>query len=384
MSEPPEGTQSSEQPPAWQQPGQPQPPQWGQQPPPGYGQQPPPGYGQQPPPGYGQQPPPGYGQWGQQPPPGYGQQPPPGYGPAPQWSGFTAAAKPGIIPLRPLGVGEILDGAFTTMRRYPKATLGLSAAVATVSAVVMFFMQLIVNDIAPPTVSETDPYAVSFNGWAFAVFVAGFLLTALFGLILTGMLTVVISEAVLGKPIDVGVVWPSVRRRIGALIGASLLIMLLVLIGTILCILPGIYLYVALSFTTPALILEGQSVTNALRRSRALVKGDWWRVFGILLLAFIIVFIISGVITIPFAILGGVSVALGSDIGATQSVGSLVIQGVGSILSATVTTPISAGVGALLYIDRRMRREGLDVALARAASASAPAPPPPQAPGTSW
>ena len=36
------------------------------------------------------------------------------------------APKPGIVPLRPLGVGEILDGAFTSMRRYPKATLGLS------------------------------------------------------------------------------------------------------------------------------------------------------------------------------------------------------------------------------------------------------------------
>ena len=41
-----------------------------------------------------------------------------------------AAPKPGIIPLRPLSVGEILDGTFTTIRRHPKATLGLSAAVA--------------------------------------------------------------------------------------------------------------------------------------------------------------------------------------------------------------------------------------------------------------
>src|SRR4030081_1990144 len=94
---------------------------------PGYGQQTP-GYGQQP--GYGQYPPygqyaqpgyaqPGYGQpgYGQ---PGYGQ---PGYG--------RSGPQPGGIPLRPLGVGEILSGAFTQIRQNPAATLGLSAILLT-------------------------------------------------------------------------------------------------------------------------------------------------------------------------------------------------------------------------------------------------------------
>src|SRR3984885_11885612 len=88
----------------------PQQPSFGQQP---YGQQP---YGQQP---YGQQP--GYGQqpYGQ---PGYGL---PQYGGSPYGQWTPPAPKPGVIPLRPLSVGEILDGAFTAVRRNPKATLGL-------------------------------------------------------------------------------------------------------------------------------------------------------------------------------------------------------------------------------------------------------------------
>ena len=96
--------------------GPPDPPGWPGWDQPGYGQ---PGPGQ---PGY-RQPRPG--------PPGYGQ-PPPG-----QWPRFSEAApKPGVIPLRPLGVGEILDGAFASIRRNPKAILGLAAVVMTISAVI--------------------------------------------------------------------------------------------------------------------------------------------------------------------------------------------------------------------------------------------------------
>src|SRR5205823_2675989 len=76
------------------------------------------------PPGYGQ---PGYGQ-----PPGYGQGPRP-YG---SWTPPPQAPKPGVIPLRPLGVSELLDGAFTSIRRNPRATLGIAAILLTVSGVV--------------------------------------------------------------------------------------------------------------------------------------------------------------------------------------------------------------------------------------------------------
>src|SRR5579859_4186707 len=102
-------------------------PRYGQ---PGQGQ---PGYGQ---PAYGQ---PGYGGPQDQAPPPYGS---PGYGPSlpPVGGGWAAPAPmPGGVPLRPLGVGDILSGAFTLIRRNPVATLGLAAIVETASAVVTTF-----------------------------------------------------------------------------------------------------------------------------------------------------------------------------------------------------------------------------------------------------
>src|SRR5690625_3212331 len=73
--------------------------------------------------------------WGQ---PGGGQ---PGWGAQPGWnqpaggSWGAPTVKPGVIPLRPLGVGELLDGAITTIRKNPAATLGISAVVAVVTQV---------------------------------------------------------------------------------------------------------------------------------------------------------------------------------------------------------------------------------------------------------
>lgn len=340
MSYPP-----GEPPAGWLPPSDPAQPTWqppGSQPDPG--QQP--GWGQQP--GYGQQP-----GWGQQ--PGYGAGP--GGGP-----GWSTAPKPGVVPLRPLGLGEILDGAFTTIRLYPKATLGLSAVVATLGALAQFFLTLALRN------SSYD------NTWiVLTAALAGLLINGLAILVLTGMLTIVISEAVLGRPIEIGQVWARVRPRILSLIGASILVGLVSTLGTIACIVPGIYLYVALSLTTPALILEGQNISAAMSRSRALVSGDWWRVFGILVLASIIASIIGGVISLPFSLASGVSSTFDFTVVPHQpGTGALFLAAVGQILSNTITAPITAGVTALLYIDRRMRREGLDVALARAAAPPAP------------
>jgi hypothetical protein len=110
-------------------------------------------------------------------------------------------------------------------------------------------------------------------------------------------------------------------------------------------------------------VLENERPSQALARSWRLVRRSFWRVFGITLLAGIIVAIAGGILQLPFTFFGAV---LGSGTGGT------VILVIGAIAAGTVTRPITAGVTVLLYVDMRMRKEGLDLALRSAAASGRP------------
>lgn len=318
-----------------------------------------------------------------------------------------------MVPLRPLGLGDLLEGAITTLRRNPTATLGVSAAVAAASAALQVAAQwLLMRDVAGIE-PATDAAEVlrsltdSLTGLVLAI-VIGYLITTL----LTGMLTVVVSRAVLGQRVGARAAWRAALPQLPRLLGLTLLLALalslpfalLVLLGVfvasvgqeavgvalaalgVLVGLPlGAWLWVRLALATPALMLETSSggstsridpgtrrtgVREALSRSWALVGGAWWRTFAILLLTVILAAVLGGVLAAPFAVLGGALEAAG--VLEPASVPQLALGALGSVLATTVTAPFTAAVTVLLYVDRRIRREGLDIELARAAGVTIP------------
>jgi hypothetical protein len=384
-SGPPGASQPGTGQPGGSQPGTPGWPGWGQ---PGYGQ---PGPGQ---PGYG---PPRNGQ------PGYGQS---GYGPPPGPGYAEAAPKPGVIPLRPLGVGEILDGAFASIRRNPKTILGLAAVVMTISAVISAVITrtlLNLGSLHLPTPGQqlTPAQATHLVGRivavALPVFGLSVLLTIIVQAILAGLLAPIIARGVAGQQISAAEAWRITRPRLPSVLLATLLVLLaglgpVLAVGVIagIALLAGapaavygvvallglaalvltIWLSTMLSLVTPVVVLENERPIRALARSWQLVRRSFWRVFGITLLAGIIVAIAGGILQLPFTFFGAV---LGSGIGAT------VILVIGAIAAGTVTRPITAGVTVLLYVDMRIRKEGLDLALR---SASGPGHPGSGLPGS--
>ena len=367
------------------------------QPPPGAGQ--PGGYGQQ---GYGQQ---GYGQPGSGQPGGYG---PPGAPPSyPRWQSQPQAPKPGVIPLRPLGVGEILDGAFTSIRRNPRATLGIAALLLTASAVITTTLSLIlvhyVGTVNLPTPGQqlTTEQASRLLTRMAEVLAPTAAVSAVLAFIvdtvLTGLLTVVIGRSVLGHKITAGEAWRIARPRMAALIGVTLLIPLILIglwvaYGTVLVILavlhaPGgligglaalgaiaaiiltIWFAVMFRMAAQVVVLEREGPVRALARSWRLVRGSFWRVLGITLLAGLIVLVTAGVLQIPFGLLAALAGGGNSLLPATGgNVAGILISAVGGVVAGAVARPISAGVAVLLYVDLRMRREGLDLVLQTAAS----------------
>lgn len=393
----------------WQTPGQGQPPGWSPQQPPPYGQGgwsapgAPGGPGQQPPPGgpggtggYG-------GPGGPGGPGGYGGPGGPSgpYGAPPAWA---TAPKPGVIELRPLGLGELLDGAFNVIRRNPAATLGLSAIVMGIVAVLNALVgALLVGEAR--RMSQLDPEAVEMADIATMLgrVMTGALITVVVSvfatLVLTGMLTVVVGRATLGYKVSMGEAWRAALPRIGTLLGVAVLIFLgtfafflvatAIVVGGIALAGPDsgaaafvgiasiflfpaafvvmVWLYVSWSLSTPAVVLERQGVIGSMKRSFRLVKGTWWRVFGILLVTAILAGLISAILPLPFQ---GIASLFGDPANPTATgafILSLVITTIGSAIAGTIATPFQAGVTVLLYVDQRIRKEGLDLALRTAA-----------------
>jgi hypothetical protein len=220
--------------------------------------------------------------------------------------------------------------------------------------------------------------------------------------VVTGLLIIAVSNAVIGRRTTPAQLWARTRRRIPALIGLSVILIvtaaaaaalltgpgivvviltdqtvlgvLLIVLGLLLSVVVYVALYYGLwSLAAPALLLEDLSMVNALRRSWRLVRRSFWRVVGIMLLTTLLVGVLSGLISVPFSILGAL-VTLGQDApyeSFALTLLQLLVGQLGSILSGAVLYPLTAAVTALLYIDLRMRQEGLDVELMRASEVPA-------------
>jgi hypothetical protein len=224
--------------------------------------------------------------------------------------------------------------------------------------------------------------------------------------ILTGLLTVVVSRAVLGERLTAGQAWRRARPRLLSLLGLTVLYSLIwlgpfIVAGTVtvLMVLGGmdggvialavllwlsaipltIWLYVRYALAAPALMLETTTsrhdnrgprpigITTAFGRSAELVRRSWWRMLGILLLVWLITVIVTQVLSVPFSIPFWFV-----DPFESVSFGALAFATLGGILATTITAPFVAGSVALLYVDRRIRAEALDIELARAAGVTIP------------
>lgn len=325
------------------------------------------------------------GQWqspGRQPMPQYpgGAYGRPGGGWNPQGLG-----KPGVIALRPLNIGDILDGSITAIRRYPLLVLGVSAVVAVVVAALNLAVSLLlVPDVTRvatlgPGATQQEQLDAVYNllGSTLLALIPTLIITILGQTFLTGFLTVVMGKAVLGRPVDFRTAMREAGPRLLPLLGLTLLYTLATMVAAIFCLLPAVIPYVFWALAGPALVLERGTVRQAFGRSRRLVSGSFWRVLGILLLASLIGWLITTIIGLPFNLGSSAFSGLFDPQAGVpqQSTGGLVLQSVGTVIASTIVTPFTALVTVVLYIDQRMRREGMDIELARAAGINPQAPP---------
>ena len=300
-----------------------------------------------------------------------------------------AVPKPGIIPLRPIGTGEILGGAFTAVRRNPKATLGVSVVVMVIYGVFLLAPHAMVASLGfrvDNGAGLAQSPQVSMTGHDVLAEVVVALLVGGIYLQLSGMLTAVIGRLVLGERISAGQAWRTAFPRLPAMIGAVLLpgvslagvwgIYVLIGIGirlvssqglmVVFFVVAGVPLFavtvwvlLSLTLALQAVVLEHADPRTAWRRSFRLIRGNGWRVLGILLLTGFILGIASDIINLPPQMLADVLTKHPLH----PSIGAVIVSTAGHVLAEAIQVPVTAAVLVLLYVDLRMRKEGLDLAL---------------------
>ena len=295
------------------------------------------------------------------------------------------------IPLRPLGVSEILDGAVTYIRRNPRATLGMSAILTCVVEVIVTVAQYFF--IGSQARNEVTPAVVARSvGWAFVTVAGGMLLTAYIVLLLSGLLAPVMARTLLGRPTSFARAWQIARPSVRRVLGVSTLLILIVILAVALPFAPlaaavatgaptgvqaiswifavpvslvlMVSAYVWFSLAAPILIMERRGVIASLRRSAEIVRGRWWRTFGVLVLAQVIA-VLAGfvVLPMPFAVVERILLGFNSEPTGWTLLALVALGAVGRSVAGTLANPFSAGVIAMLYADRRMRREAFDLEL---------------------
>ncbi len=221
--------------------------------------------------------------------------------------------------IRPLSFAEILDRAFRVFRDHFSALVGISAVLWLPNGAIL-------------AVGNTSHIVSGIAELAFWL---------LFPVMYVA-LTAAVANVYLDRPITVGDAYRSIRVILTPIVGTYLLLYLLVILGFFALVIPGIYLWNCWSLTAPVMIVEHRFGMTALRRSRQLVTGVWWKAFGIFIVAGLIANVPAGVLHLFWSFIPVFGQILTAGTRATASSYSLVVL-------------------VIYYFDRRCRTEDFDL-----------------------
>lgn len=328
------------------------------------------------------------------------------YGPP---TGWTPPPKPGLIPLRPLSFGTLIGAPFQVIRRNPKVTVGMALLIVgipkTIGTLLLFSgFSLLISRIQFGTASDQSALTAGAFGGFLLLTLASALISLVSGAVLQGFIVVEVARETLGQKLTVRSLWHLCKSRVWALIGWALILtaawivaFLLLALGVVLLSLLGtagaifaillavfgliaigllaVWLVTKVALVPCAVVLEKLPIRLAVRRSWSLTQGNFWKTFGVIALIFLIVSVVQEIVTAPVSLIGGFAAAVlsptsispDSTAALTQTFTSpiTIIASIVGIVVGAILYVAQASAVSLLYIDLRMRKEGLDLKLVR-------------------
>lgn len=269
--------------------------------------------------------------------------------------------------LQPMGFTDILDTIFSLYRNHFRLILSICA----VYFILTFGVNLFI-DISTVSVENHSRGNITIMISPLADWIVN-----IAGLFPIGAVLFAGAQVYLGREITAGAAFRQVAPRFLSYLGSFLLWMLVagLLAVTIIGIPFAIYFATRWGFYSQAVLIEGTSATNALRRSGELVKGTWWRVFGIMLAIFLLAFMIQTVLQFSLLFVFGFTQVISGEEGllemfqqmfapeltAWEGLVPYVIQSCINFFVTSLMLPLTPIGITLLYFDQRIRKEGFDI-----------------------
>jgi hypothetical protein len=214
---------------------------------------------------------------------------------------------------RPIEVGLVINEVFAIYRANAAPLIVSGFLVFLVFGVIEALIEDAGGDIAPLLAAAVNLVGVA---------------------LYTGFVVKLVEDIRDGKrDFSIGALFSSAYPSVGPLILNGLMLGLGVLVGLVLLIVPGLYLLTMWAVCSPAIVAEGRGATEAFGRSRELVEGQGWPVFG----ALVVAILIQVVVGLVFAVIGA-------------GAGDAALIGL-SIAAAALTAPISGLVATVMFYD---------------------------------
>jgi hypothetical protein len=256
-----------------------------------------------------------------------------------------------MAQFQPMGVGEILDQTFKLYRKNLIRFLAIMAVVQVPITLVTLVLQALLAAPAAPT--ATGRPAFSFD--QLIVVLCSVWLSVIGMTLARGALSKSVSESYLGNEVSVGEAYRFVLPKFGRLIWASILVGLIIMLGFVLFIVPGVIFSLWFALAAAVVVIEDRKATESMGRSRLLAKGNLGKIFLVSLTVFAIALVIGLLCSFAAGILGRLMSA------PAGSMSLIAIQTLFNLAAQIIAGPIGATAIILLYYDLRIRKEGFDL-----------------------
>jgi hypothetical protein len=266
------------------------------------------------------------------------------------------------VALRPMTVADILDGAFSIIKARPMRLLGIAAVfVVPVHLVAAYIQRDLVGGAGFGFWFNTDDPAVvaeanqSSGGSEFLATILVWLIPGLALMFVAAAVSKLVGAWTAGEDPAAGQLLRSTGRLWWPLLAAFVCVHVVEGLGIITCYIGSVAAMAFYSVTAPVIGAENLGPIEAMKRSARLVGAQFWRVLGINIL-------IAIVDTLLTTALGGLPQVLAGWFEWDLEV-AWTLLAAGNIIGAVISTPFVAAATVLLYLDLRIRTEGLDIEL---------------------